>query len=487
MMEPQNLLILFSDEHQRAMAGCYGQKILHTPYIDELAANGTMFTNAYTCSPICIPARAAFALGKYIHQIGYWDNADPYDGAVPSWHHRLRAKGHKVDSIGKLHFRSSDDDNGFNQEIIPMHVIEGKGDTMGLIRNDLPKRLGAYKIAKMAGPGESSYTRYDRDTAAQAQIWLQETAPKHTDKPWVLFVSIASPHFPLTAPSEYFYKYYQHPDLPWPKLYAEHERPNHPYIQEYAESCCYDEHFTNDDLVRRALAGYFGLCSFVDEQIGKILKTLENCGLHKNTRVIYTSDHGDNLGARGLWGKSTMYDESAAVPLIIKGSDIPAGNINSVPTTHIDVYPFIMDCVGETGEDMYDEDHFGVSLFELANGAKPSRTILSEYHAMGSTTGAFMIRHGKFKLVYYAKYQPQLFDLESDPEELIDLSNDAAYLSILRSCESKLRAVCDPQEVDRRAKKRQGEQLKAHGGRAAVIKRGDLGFSVPPGVTPDFD
>lgn len=486
-MEPKNLLILFSDEHQRALAGCYGHGVVRTPHIDALASRGTTFTNAYTCSPICIPARASFAVGKYIHQIGYWDNADPYEGSIPSWHHRLRERGHRVDSIGKLHFRSTEDDNGFSQEIIPMHVIEGKGDTMGLIREDLPRRKGAYKVARMAGPGESSYTRYDRDTAARAQIWLQEEASRHTDRPWVLFVSIASPHFPLTAPSEYFYEYYRNPDLPWPKLYAEGERPDHPYVRDYAESSRYDDHFTDDDLVRKARAGYFGLCTFVDEQIGKIVRTLEVCGLADKTRVMYTSDHGDNLGARGLWGKSTMYEESAAVPLIVAGGDIPSGVVRETPTTHVDVYPFIMDCVGETGEEMYDEDHPGVSLFDLANGATPERVILSEYHAMGSTTGAFMIRDGKYKFVYYVKYEPQLFDLEADPEELIDLAGDPAYAGVVAGCEAGLRSICDPEEVDARAKKRQAEQLEANGGREAVIARGDLGFSVPPGVAPHFD
>jgi len=161
--------------------------------------------------------------------------------------------------------------------------------------------------------------------------------------------------------------------------------------------------------------------------------------------------------------------------------------VRDVPLTHVDVYPFIMDCVGETGEEMYDEDHLGVSLFDLANGATPDRTVLSEYHAMGSTTGAFMIRNGKYKFVYDVKYEPQLFDLEADAEELTDLAGDPAFAEVIAACESKLRTICDPEEVDARAKARQAAQLEANGGREVVIARGDLGFSVPPGVAPDFD
>ena len=111
-MKPANLLILMSDEHDPRWMGCSGNALMHTPHLDRLAARGLRFTDAYTTCPICVPARAAFAVGKYIHQIGFWDNADPYDGSAPSWHHRLRDEGHRVVSVGKLHFRSTDDDNG---------------------------------------------------------------------------------------------------------------------------------------------------------------------------------------------------------------------------------------------------------------------------------------------------------------------------------------------------------------------------------------
>ena len=197
-----------------------GHPFIATPNLDALAARGTRFTSAYTTCPICVPARAAFAVGRYVHEIGYWDNADAYEGAIPSWHHALRDAGHRVVSIGKLHFRGRPgDDHGFSEEIVPMHIIDGIGDVKGLVREDIPKRKGGDKMAKRAGPGESPYTVYDRDIAARAQIWLHEEAPKWRDRPWVLFVSFVLPHFPLTAPPHWFYRYWQQ-DLPMPKLYA---------------------------------------------------------------------------------------------------------------------------------------------------------------------------------------------------------------------------------------------------------------------------
>ena len=295
--QPCNLLIIMSDEHSRKLAGCYGHPLVQTPNIDGLAGRGTLFTDAYTAVPVCVPARAAFAVGKYNHQVGFWDNADPYDGSVTSWHHTLRARGHHVAAIGKLHFRSRDDDNGFSEELLSMHVLDGKGDLLGLIRDTPPEREMSWKMARLAGPGETPYTYYDREIASRAQIWLRNEAPKHRDRPWVLFVSLVAPHFPLTAPAEHYYRYFGDPRLPMPKLYDRHECPDHPFIADYARTFRYDDYFNDEESVRRALAGYMGLCSFMDEQVGKILGALDDTGLTQTTRVVYTSDHGDNLGA----------------------------------------------------------------------------------------------------------------------------------------------------------------------------------------------
>jgi choline-sulfatase len=485
-MQAKNLLIIMSDQHSRAMMGCYGHPLIATPNLDRLAARGTRFTSCWTPSPVCIPARASFATGKYIHQVGFWDNADPYDGSIPSWHHRLRDAGHRVVSIGKLHFRSDEEDCGFSQSLVPMHVVEGKGDLLGLIRDDLPVRGAAYKMARMAGPGESPYTLYDREIASRAQIWLHDEAATYSDRPWVLFVSFVAPHYPLTAPPEHFYRYFDDPKLPMPQFYQPHERPDHSFIRDYAASFNFDDYFKTPADVRRAVAGYYGLCSFMDEQAGKVLDALSASGLAADTRVIYTSDHGDAVGKRGLWGKSTLYEETVGVPLIVAGDGIPPGRTIDTPANLVDIYPFIVDCVGESAAGMIEPDHPGVSIMRLAHGEQPNRTVLSEYHAMGSTTGAFAIRNGPFKYVHYVKYRPQLFDLASDPDEVRDLATDPGHAATLAECEAKLRALLSPEEIDARAKKRQAEQLERHGGRASVIARGDLGFSPPPGIRPEF-
>jgi choline-sulfatase len=477
-LAPRNLLVIMSDEHNpRASA--------RTPNLDGLAARGTRFTSAYTSSPICVPARASFATGKYQHQVGYWDNADAYDGAVPSWHHFLRERGRRVVSIGKLHFRGlPGDDHGFSEEIVPMHVVEGLGDVKGLVRSDIPRRKGYDKLASLAGPGESPYTRYDRDIAARARAWLHDEAPKHRDRPWALFVSFVCPHFPLVAPRE-FYDLYPLEHIPLPKQYLPAERPDHPYLREYHACVGYDDGFGGDHAkVRRALAGYLGLVSFMDANVGTVLRALEECGFEDATRVVYTSDHGDNAGARGLWGKSTMYEESAGVPLILAGPDVPAGARCATPVSHVDLFPFFLEA---TGTPMPRGDYKGVSPLALAAGAQPDRAVLCEYHAIGSTGGVTMLRKGRWKYVHYVRHRPQLFDLQTDPEELADLAADPAHRATLRELEAELRRHLDPEEVDARAKRRQAQLLARYGGREAALARGDLNYTPAPGQAPDMN
>jgi choline-sulfatase len=164
---------------------------------------------------------------------------------------------------------------------------------------------------------------------------------------------------------------------------------------------------------------------------------------------------------------------------------VPAGARIATPVSHVDAFPTIVETAGVPFASVRD-GHPGVSLLELAAGAQPERTVLSEYHGMGSTTGAFMIRHGKYKYVHYAQYVPQLFDLEADPDETRDLAGDPAHAALLAECRARLQTLCDPEEVDRRAKARQAELLAANGGREAVIRRGDLGFTPAPGFAADF-
>jgi choline-sulfatase len=285
-VRPSNLLVVMSDEHSRRVLGCYGNRIIRTPNLDALAARGTRFTDAYCNSPICVPSRASFATGRYVHQIRFWDNAIPYDGSVPAWGHRLMAAGSRVTSIGKLHYRDTRDPNGFDEEIVPLHVVDGVGDLLGLLRDDMPVRTAALKLAEEAGPGPSSYQRYDDDIARRAADWLRSRAGSYARRPWVLFVSFVLPHFPLKV-EQRFFDLYPTDKIPWPEMYAPEERPRHPFIEAMTRSLIYDQAFT-PERVRRAVAAYYGMVTKLDENIGTVLAALADSGFGGDTRVIYT-------------------------------------------------------------------------------------------------------------------------------------------------------------------------------------------------------
>ena len=231
---------------------------------------GVVFENAYCNSPICVPSRASLATGDYVHRTGYWDSAAAYDGRVPSWHHRVRAAGHDVVSIGKLHFRSAEDDNGFSAVHHPIYVVDGIGDTHGLLRTRRQVRAVARELATEAGRGPSPYTRYDATVADATVRWIHERASGPDRAPWVLFSSMVSPHYPLIAPDA-FYDLYDGVALPRPRHYVDADRPDHPVIAHYRDTWNYDDFFDADRLAA-GLRAYYGLCAFLDHQIGKVLR-----------------------------------------------------------------------------------------------------------------------------------------------------------------------------------------------------------------------
>jgi choline-sulfatase len=488
-MKPANLLFIFSDEHNPKILGAAGHPVIRTPNLDRLAAAGVRFTSAYCNSPICVPSRASLATGRYVHRIRMWDNAIAYDGSIPSWHRRLRDAGHEVTAIGKLHFRSADDDNGFTEEVMPLHIVEGIGDPLGWLRDPLPVRKAALRLGQEAGRGDSSYQQYDDRITAAAAAWLKARAARSNqkgrpDKPWALFVSLICPHFPLIARPEW-YDLYPEDQVPRPALYEAAERePDHPYIAAARACMVYDKGF-DETRLRRAIAAYFGLVSFVDANIGKLLEALAATGLADTTRVLYTSDHGDNLGTRRLWGKSTMYEESAGVPMILAGPEVPEGFVCKEPVSLVDCFPTVTQCVG-LPTDKDDRDLPGASLFDVVRGRLPRRTVLSEYHAAGAATGAFLIRKGPFKYIHYVGMMPQLFDLEEDPQETRDLARDPGWQGLVAECERELRRVVDPERADALAKADQRARIAAFGGRDKILAHGSFGYSPVPGTAPRY-
>ncbi len=479
-MQQTNMLYIISDQHNRNLLGCYGHPTVQTPNLDRLSEQGTRFTNAYTNCPICVPARASLATGRYVHQIGNWDNGHPYTGNAPSWHHRLREQGFNATSIGKLHFKGQGTDHGFTEEIEPLNVVDGTGDVLGSIREQPPFRNKRPGIRE-AGPGDSTYLQYDQRNADHAIKWLQEHREDQT--PWCLFLSFVCPHPPYISPPD-LYDIYDPDELPMPPQWRTEDWPDHPAMDYFRRFFTFDPQFP-EAIVRQLNAAYYGVCTYLDSQIGRVLNTLDELELTDTTRIIYTTDHGEHMGGRGIYGKFTMYEESAAVPFLMAGPDVPAGKVVETPVSLVDSFPTILEAVGaQQTED--DAELPGESLWSIAREEDRDRTVFSEYHAIGAQHGAYMLRNRQYKYIYHVNNPSQLFDTIDDPEECHDLAQSPEHREVIENFERELRDLIDPEAMDTRAKTSQREMIEFLGGEEAVIHRGAFDNSPVPGETPKF-
>jgi len=484
MTQPANLIFFQSDNHNRAVTGCYGHAYVKTPNIDRIASLGVRFENSYSTSALCCPARAAIATGRYPHQTGFWDNAIAYDGSVPSWHHRLREQGHAVVAVGKLHYRSEKDDNGFTEEIEPMHLHDGKGAIKNLLRGydaEPPKDDGSFWKLYMdrSGVGETHYQEYDRRITAKSIEWLKRH--RHGNgKPWVLYVSYISPHPPFTVPKR-LYDLYSEKDVPLPAGFRQGERPEHPATQHLRLMDGMLE-MTDEAALRRIAAGYFGLITHMDEQVGAVMKAAEELGLLANTRIAYTSDHGELFGALGLFGKKSLYEASVGVPLLLSGPGVPQGKVSKQIVSHVDLFPTLVEGAGASLSSA-DQDLRGVPLWPAATDSDAARLGFAEYHAQGSKAAAYVLREDAMKLIYHVGMPAQLFNLARDPDELHDLASSEP--ATVQSLEKKLRAICDPEAVDARAKADQRKWVEYWGGREKVAGTSQILFTPPPGVSKE--
>jgi choline-sulfatase len=281
------------------------------------------------------------------------------------------------------------------------------------------------------------------------------------NQPWVLFVSFVTPHYPLIAPKE-FLDLYPVDQMPDPTYGPGSGYVPHPWLADLLGGGA-----PKPEDQRKALAAYLGLISFMDAQVGRVLDALDAAGLRDTTRILYTSDHGENAGKRGFWGKSNHYQEAVAIPLIVAGDGVPGGKTSATPASLADAYPSVLDCVGLSAEG---DGVPGRSLFALANKADDrDRIAFSEYHAAGSPSASYMLRKGRFKFIYYVRFAPELFDLEADPEESTNLVARPEYAATVRELEAELRRIVDPEEEDRRANEAQRLLIESKGGPDQVM------------------
>ncbi len=434
-MTRPNLLVIMTDEHNASVTGCYGNEIVRTPHLDGLAGRGITFDACYCNSPLCVPSRQSFTGGKYVSRIGTWNNHTVLPPDAPSLPRVMNEAGYESVLCGKQHYEQGNyygfnalvgryKDKDGNDREFPFNThggMNGKGGRRA--PDDLSdKGLSSRFSEKELRVGDDSGVLFrDALVTRETVRFLQERG--RGDKPFFLFTGYLAPHFPLIVPEAYWLPYKD--NVPMPEIPPGHLE---------SQPLNYRHHragfgTTNvpDEIVKRAREIYYGMTQWVDEEIGKVLQALENSAAGDNTVVIYTSDHGENLGEHGLWWKNTMYEQAARVPLIVSWpARWTGGQRRTQACSLVDLVQTIAALGGAETPGDWDGDSLLPWLDDPKAGWKDQAVV--EYYSHPIASGFSMIRQGPWKYVYHTApgegFGPEreLYDLQSDPGEFRNLA-----------------------------------------------------------------
>ncbi len=437
-----NILFICADEHGGPFVGSAGHPIVKTPNLDRLAAAGVQFRNAYCGNPVCVPSRAGMMTGMFPSDVFSYCNSTPLRKPVPSWGDRLRDAGYDCWATGKLDLTKGTD-YGF-QEVDTGHGHSINPDITSLFRAPLCYRASVRDEVdgSFGTPG-----RHDAAVLANALRLLREDA-RRTQKPWVVYAGFIAPHPKFVAEPKYE-SMYPPKAMPLADVPDDYLNSRHLVFEQLANFQRVSAPIPAVR-IRRARAAYFGMITELDRMIGELLDELEKSGQMDRTLIVYTSDHGEMLGANGLWFKNVLLENAARVPLILAGGGLPRGKTVDTPVAHVDMVATMLELAGVER----DPKLRGHSLAALARGdagAHPG-IAYSESHSEGNCSGSFMIRQNHWKYIYVTGYEPILFDLSSDPGEQHNLAGRAETAAIQKQMHGELlRLVPNPDSVTEQA------------------------------------
>src|SRR5579862_4508958 len=408
----------------------YGNRIAKTPRIDALAAEGVVFDSFYCNSPLCAPSRFSFLSGRHISAIGAYDNAAEFPAQVPTFAHHLRAAGYQTVLSGKMHFCGADQLHGFEERLTTDIYPADYSWTPDWEHPEIrPSWYHNMLSVVQAGPcRRSNQLDFDEEVVYTARRYLFDHARGTDERPFCLVVSMTHPHDPYAITPDYWERY-REDEIDLPKL-ATSPDPADPHWRRLRHVSAADEYEITETHVRRARRAYYGAISYVDDQLGALVKTLGDCGLGENTLVLFTADHGDMLGERGLWYKMTWHENAARVPLIVAmPGDLSPRRVKASVST-IELLPTLAEIAGD-GRASYAAPLDGRSLLPHLSGTGGHDEVLGEYFAEGAVAPLLMIRRGRFKYIRSKPDPEQLYDVAADPVERKNLARDPAHAGAL--------------------------------------------------------
>jgi choline-sulfatase len=422
-----NVLLIMVDQLAASWLPAYGHELVHAPNIAALAEEGVVFESAYCASPLCAPSRAALLTGRLPSRTGVYDNAAEMRASEPTVTHRLRAAGYATCLSGKMHFVGPDQLHGFEQRLTT-DVYPADLDWTPDWRLPATERLPWYHtMESVLTPGvctASMQMDYDDEVAHRAVRKLHDLARDPSGQPFFLTVSFTNPHDPWELRPRYWDLYDEAAvDLPAVGPIAREKAD--PHSVRLRDMSGIDEVALTEEQVRRARHAYYAAVSYADERIGAVLAALSDADLDDDTIVLFTADHGEMLGERGLWYKMAFFEASARVPLIIRAPGGAAGARVTEPVSQLDVAPTLLDLCALDGAGAMD----GRSLAPaLAGDVLGSADVVAEYLAEGVNSPAVMLRRGRHKYIWCGDDPEQLYDVAADPHELVDLAQTETRL-----------------------------------------------------------
>ncbi len=416
-----NILFIMADQMAAPLLPLHdATSPIQMPHLSRLAQQGVVFDSAYCNSPLCAPSRFSLVSGQLPSRIGAYDNAADFPADIPTYAHYLRSLGYRTALSGKMHFCGPDQLHGYEQRLTSDIYPADYGWAVDWDQPDV--RASWYhnmSSVLQAGPCvRSNQLDFDEEVVFKANQYLFDHVRNTPQQPFCLTVSMTHPHDPYTIPAA-FWDLYQDVDIPMPTVHLDQGALD-PHSQRILKVIDLWGKTMPAEAIERARRAYFGACSYIDANIGKLMTTLADCGLADNTIVVFSGDHGDMLGERGLWYKMHWFEASARVPMVVHapGRFKPGRVASSVST--IDLLPTFVDMAGGAMDPGLTID--GRSLMPHLNGEPGHDEVIGEFMAEGSRETVVMIRRGRYKFIYASQDPCLLYDVLADPRELNDLT-----------------------------------------------------------------
>lgn len=425
-----------ADQLTPAALPAYGNTVVKAPELARLAARSVVFDSAYCSSPLCAPARQGLLTGALPSRFGGFDNASELPSEVPTVAHHLRSRGYRTVLAGKMHFAGPNQLHGFEERLTTDIYPADFGWVPDWSREDRPEWYHHMGSVIDAGPCvRTNQLDFDDEVVFAAERKLHDRVRERDDRPFFMVVSLTHPHDPYVIADRYW-NLYRDADIDLPRTRRQ-DIEDDAHSKRIREACLMDVVGTlSDEQVRRARRAYYGAMSYVDEQIGRLLRALAQTGQSDDTVIVFTSDHGDMLGERGLWYKMNFFEGAARVPLMVHAPQrfLP-GRVSASVALH-DLLPTLLDLSQEGGAPVRPRDLppiDGRSLLPHLKGSGGHDEAFAEYLGECAQAPMAMIRRGAHKFIHSPADEPLLFDLQQDPFERRNLADDKAHGPLVKA------------------------------------------------------